>query len=126
MGIDGRAFWLRVDDRLANAGRSLADLCSSINVSYFTVNTQRKNHKLPKVEQLLMMSRELGMTMEELVTGDGADMCPEARIVIDDEDVRLVVRAIMYNRELLPLMAALVRSGQKMDGVEQHSTGGMT
>lgn len=126
MEIDGRAFWFRVDDRLANAGRSLADLCSSINVSYFTVNTQRKNHKLPKVEQLLMMSRELGMTMEELVTGDKAGICPEARIVIDDEDVRLIVRAIMYNRELLPLMAALVRSGQKMEGSEQHSTGGAT
>lgn len=121
MEIDGRAFWLRVDSELSKEGRSLSDLCSSINVSYFTVNTQRKNHKLPKVEQLLMMSRELGMTMEELVTGEEYCLPQEAKAVIEDNELRLVVKAMMSDRTLLSAMAALVRSGQKMISMSNGS-----
>lgn len=110
MEIDGRAFWLRVDSELSKEGRSLSDLCSSINVSYFTVNTQRKNHKLPKVEQLLSMARALGVSMEYLLTGEGEVLCAEAQTVQDDPELRALVRAISRDRRLLAAISAVVES----------------
>ena len=69
MEIDGRAFWLRVDSELIASECSLRDMCKYIGISYFTINTQRKNHAFPKIEQLLSMANFLHKTVEELVIG---------------------------------------------------------
>lgn len=116
MKIDGRAFWLRVDSELASKGQTLGDLCDAIGVSYFTVNTQRKNHSVPKVEQLLGMSQELGLSVEELTSGASIPLSPEARAVEDDPELRALVRAVMRDRKLLRALSAVAISAEETMG----------
>lgn len=103
MKIDGRAFWLRVDSELIASEFTLRDMCKDIGVSYFTVNTQRKNHALPKIEQLLGMANFLHKTVEELVIGkdkNKIDFPPRVMniaahcMVASGEDLTLVERIL--------------------------------
>ena len=117
MGIDGRSFWHRVDERLSEKGQNLSSLCELISTSYFTINTQRKKNALPKAEQLYAMSLALDMDMEELLTGrKGVVILPEAKAVQEDPELRLLVRAVMRDRRLLSALAAVVESGERTMG----------
>lgn len=110
MTVDGREFWLRTDSKLAASGKSLRDLCKDIGVSYFTVNTQRKNHAMPKVEQLLSMCQFLGASVDELVYGverqdEQIKLTPRVKniamhcMIASETDLEIVERVLRIDSE---------------------------
>ena len=115
MEIDGRDFWLRVDSELVDAECSLRDMCKDIGISYFTVNTQRKNHAFPKIEQLLFMAEFLNKTVEELVIGKDKN-----KIELSPRVTEIAMHCMAASEEDLTLIERILRidpySGEKSDG----------
>ena len=112
MNIDGRAFWASIDSRLSEKGVNLRTLCSSLGIVYNTLGNQRTRHTIPKIEQLLDMSRYFGVSVESLLGVQQQDrtMNREAQAVSTDPDLQALVRAIQRDRSLLRAISAVVAS----------------
>ena len=117
MEIDGRAFWLRVDSELVASESTLRDMCKDIGISYFTVNTQRKNHTFPKIEQLLSMADFLHKTVEELVIGNGKN-----KIEFTPRVMNIAMHCMSASEEDLTLVERILRI-ESPNG-EKSSAGG--
>lgn len=111
MKIDGRMFWLRIDSLLLQEKSTLTDMCKALDISYNTINTQRKNSALPKIEQFAGMSVYLHKPMEYLLFGKEEEtICEEAQAVQNDSDLQALVRSIQRDRSLLSIVAVFIRS----------------
>ena len=115
MTIDGFEFWNRVDLLLEKRNVNLGAFAKVINLSYMTLNSQRKRHSLPKLEQLLDMAKFLNTSVEFLATGESIlqPLTPEAQAVENDPDLRALVRAVQRDRTLLSAISAVVKSYEK-------------
>lgn len=112
MKLDGTSFWDRIDQLLAMTKSNLTDMCTHLKLSYGSVNTQRTRHSIPKIEQLLDMSRYFGVSVESLLGVQQQDrtMNREAQAVNTDPDLQALVRAIQRDRSLLRAISAVVAS----------------
>lgn len=112
MKINGFEFWNRVDGILDEMKLSLGAFSNAIGLSYMTLNSQRKRHSLPKIEQLLDMAAFLHTSVEFLATGNDIDynLIDEAKAVQNDKELQALVRAILRDRRLLSAISAVVNS----------------
>lgn len=109
MGLDERAFWLRIDAELERSNLSLGQMCTMLGLSYYTLNTQRKRHTLPKIEQLYGMSQIFNKSIEYLLSGKERDSFPPRiqNIAIrclsaSEEDLALIERVLRIEAEKKP------------------------
>ena len=64
------SFWNRVEMALLNSDmKSIKDLCVRIGTPYQTMINQRAVDRYPSVETLTRMARELGVSIDWLVSG---------------------------------------------------------
>ena len=114
MGLDERAFWLRVDRMLEQMQMTLGQMCQKLGLSYNTLNTQRKRNTLPKIEQLYGMASILNTSMEYLLTGKNLQiLTTEAKAVNESEELQALVRAVIRDPKLLRIISAVVESSEK-------------
>lgn len=64
---DGFTFWETIDSFLDERRDNLTQMCEAIGIPYGTVNVQRTRHTIPKLDQLLLMAKYFGKSIEELV-----------------------------------------------------------
>ena len=102
----GYNFWKNLD---ACKGRvSLADLAKKISLNYKSILDQRTSNRLPKLEDAYRIALELNVSVEYLLTGESSSLPAEAKAVMEDESLRLLVRYCMEDRRLLSAIELLV------------------
>jgi hypothetical protein len=69
MKIDANAFWERFDFLMKEKFSDLGDFCKIAGLNYNTVISQRQRRSVPKIEQLLDMSKTLETGLDYLVSG---------------------------------------------------------
>ena len=117
--IDGRQFWLYVDGLIAMRGLSLGDFCKQADINYNTVSYQRVRRALPKIEQLLSMSKVLGLSVEELVYGKKTKETP---IEFTPRVMNIATRCMTANEEDLTLVERILRI-DSYDGEKSSASG---
>jgi len=77
MTINSEAFWRRVDDLLFIKKISFKQLCIDNKLGYSTlINQKNVYHRVPKLDQALLISQQLGVSLEYLLTGKENDSFP--------------------------------------------------
>lgn len=69
MKIDASAFWERFDFLMKEKFSDLGDFCEVAGLNYNTIISQRARKSVPKIEQLLDMSRTLETALDFLISG---------------------------------------------------------
>ena len=72
MKIDGLSFWKRIDSLLDAKKTNIKELSESINVGYYVLTTQRNRKTVPKIEELLSMSKFFDTDLEYMLTGNSS------------------------------------------------------
>lgn len=101
----GFYFWKHVDTSRGN--RALADIASEAKINYQSLRDQRTNNRLPKLEDAYALAKELGVTLEFLLTGEKKkDAYPERiQRIIDkcmsagETDLEIVERVLRIDSE---------------------------
>ena len=103
MTFEGKEFWNNIDKLLRDRDLTLTDMCNKTGIAYNTVNGQRVRQSLPKLDQLLSMSRFLGTSMENLIMPSHDKKSPQmqridnirkACLIASEEDLKLVERIL--------------------------------
>lgn len=87
---------------MKSRNETLTDMCNNCDISYNSVNGQRKRDNLPKVEQFYAMARYLGVSMEYLLTGTERD----AEL---SESMREVTNILKKDEELFEAVCTLLK-----------------
>lgn len=69
MKIDASAFWERFDSLMKEKFSDLGEFCKAAGLNYNTIISQRQRKSVPKIEQLLDMSRTLETALDYLISG---------------------------------------------------------
>ena len=101
----GFYFWKHVD--VSRGNRALADIASEAQINYQSLRDQRTNNRLPKLEDAYALAKELGVTLEFLLTGEKEkDAYPERiQRIIDkcmsagETDLEIVERVLRIDSE---------------------------
>ena len=109
--MDDKAFrfWQRIDS--LNKDGTLLNLCRRSGVDYNRVKHNRSDCRIPKADDLLLLSRGVGRSIEFLLTGEdhqGSALPPEARAVMEDDALRTLVRYCMEDRRLLSAIELII------------------
>lgn len=108
--MNGYDFWNRVDSKKNCSSKELAD---KVGMNYSSMLTMRSRCNLPNMEMMIRFSKELGASIDWLLTGCGTSMSEEAKYVEENPDARILIRAIMKNPKILPLVSALIETDVK-------------
>ncbi len=104
-------FWNQIDK--ANSNQTLKSLCERAGLNYSNIKNQRSLNRLPKLEDAHALSRELGVTLEYLLTGvETQNLSPEAREVESSPELRALVRAVLRDKSLIQIISAIVESSE--------------
>jgi transcriptional regulator with XRE-family HTH domain len=69
MKIDASAFWERFDSLMKEKFSDLGDFCEVAGLNYNTIISQRQRKSVPKIEQLIDMSKALETALDYLISG---------------------------------------------------------
>lgn len=102
-------FWNRVDALLDSRKMSVKQLAQGIGVSYDVMRQWRSKNRFPKGNIPTLIAERLGTTERFLLSGsdESSSFCEEARYVQQHIEARQLIRAIMEDPSILPLVSAL-------------------
>ena len=102
-------FWNRVDALLDSRKMSVKQLAQGIGVSYDVMRQWRSKNRYPKENIPALIAEWLGTTERFLLSGsdESSSFCEEARYVQQHIEARQLIRAIMEDPTILPLVSAL-------------------
>ena len=104
-------FWERVDD--LKGDRTLKEIAEEIGISYATLKDMRSRNRFPKQNVTVALSYALNTTVDFLMKGTTENMddklIPEMVFVRDNPEARQLIRAIMEDPSILPLVSALAK-----------------
>ncbi|MCR4676143.1 MAG: helix-turn-helix domain containing protein [Sphaerochaetaceae bacterium] len=82
--INAKEFWARVAISMRHANvKSLKHFCASNNIPYQTIINQKCKGSIPSTEVICIFARELGVSIDWLVTGFESDEDRRIREVIN-------------------------------------------
>lgn len=108
--ISGKEFWELVIRN--NPYSTLSELTAKAGIDYRHAMQQRGDNRMPKVEDIFLLSRAMGKSMEFLVTGKLRQNYPphieaiaNRCMAVSPEDIRIVERIlrIPHDQEVVPL-----------------------
>ena len=105
--MNGYDFWNRVDRKKKCSSKELAD---KVGMNYSSMLTMRSRCNLPNIEMIIKFSRELGASIDWLLTGEAYKQTEEALFVEQNPDAKILVRAIMQNPHLLSVISTLLKT----------------
>ena len=102
-------FWNRVDALLDSRKMSVKQLAQGIGVSYDVMRQWRSKNRFPKGNIPTLIAEWPGTTERFLLSGsdESSSFCEEARYVQQHIEARQLIRAIMEDPTILPLVSAL-------------------
>lgn len=101
------AFWNRVD-KVSNF--SSKELSLKLEINYRTMLDMRSRCRFPSIENIIRISDVLHVSIDWLLTGEAYKQTEEALYVEQNQDARLLIRAIMKNPAILPLVSTLLKT----------------
>lgn len=111
MNDKGYDFWKRID--AMREAKTLSSICNETGIKYSRVKKNRSENRTPSVEDIYMLARYFGCSMEYLISGDMDTTSPEAYYVMANETARLLVRKMMNNHALLETLVAVATLSDK-------------
>lgn len=100
-------FWKRVDSLNKGTAKELAE---SVGLNYVTMLGMRTKCTFPKLDKIISISKELNASIDYLLLGDTERLSREALYVEQNPDARLLIRALMKNPAILPLISTLLKT----------------
>ena len=101
------AFWNRVD-KVSNL--SSKELSLKLEINYRTMLDMRSRCRFPSIENIIRISDILHVSIDWLLTGEAYKQTEEALFVEQNPDARLLIRALMKNPAILPLISTLLKT----------------
>lgn len=101
------AFWNRVD-KVSNF--SSKELSLKLEINYRTMLDMRSRCRFPSIENIVRISNILNVSIDWLLTGEVYTETEEALYVEQNPDARLLIRALMKNPAILPLVSTLLKT----------------
>ena len=101
------AFWNRVDKV---SSLSSKELSIKLKINYRTMLDMRSRCRFPSIENIIRISDILNVSIDWLLTGEEHKQTEEALYVEQNQDARLLIRAIMKNPAILPLVSTLLKT----------------
>ena len=101
------AFWNRVD-KVSNL--SSKELSLKLEINYRTMLDMRSRCRFPSIENIVRISNILNVSIDWLLTGYTSNVSEEAKYVEENPDAKLLIRAIMKNPAILPLISTLLKT----------------
>ena len=102
-------FWKRVDE--VRGDIPLSKVAEAIGIKDQSIRAMRSQNRFPKSNVIHDLAGFLGTTVEFLMSGDEVNsapsMCKEALFVQNNPEARLLIRAVMEDPSILPLVSAL-------------------
>ena len=108
--MDGKEFWDRVD--ILKGNRLLTDMASKTGIKYQHIRHLRSELRYPKADEISSIADFLDSTCDFLITGKtkGSLFSIESQYVEQNPDAKLLIRAIMKNPAILPLISTLLKT----------------
>ena len=108
--MDGKEFWDRVD--ILKGNRLLTDMASKTGIKYQHIRHLRSELRYPKADEIASIADFLDSTCDFLITGKtkGSLFSIESQYVEQNPDAKLLIRAIMKNPAILPLVSTLLKT----------------
>lgn len=108
--MDGKEFWDRVD--ILKGNRLLTDMASKTGIKYQHIRHLRSELRYPKADEIASIADFLNSTCDFLITGKtkGSLLSIESQYVEQNPDAKLLIRAIMKNPAILPLVSTLLKT----------------
>ena len=100
-------FWKRVDSLNKGTAKELAE---SIGLNYVTMLGMRTKCTFPKLDKIIIISKELNASIDYLLLGDTERLSREALYVEQNPDAKLLISALMKNPAILPLISTLLKT----------------
>ena len=101
------AFWNRVD-KVSNL--SSKELSLKLEINYRTMLDMRSRCRFPSIENIIRISDILNVSIDWLLTGEEHKQTEEALYVEQNPDAKLLIRALMKNPAILPLVSTLLKT----------------
>ena len=101
------AFWNRVDNV---SSLSSKELSLKLEINYRTMLDMRSRCRFPSIENIVRISDILNVSIDWLLTGEEHKQTKEVLYVEQNPDARLLIRAIMKNPAILPLVSTLLKT----------------
>ena len=101
------AFWNRVD-KVSNF--SSKELSIKLEINYRTMLDMRSRCRFPSIENIIRISDILHVSIDWLLTGEAYKQTEEALFVEQNPDAKLLIRALMKNPAILPLISTLLKT----------------
>ena len=100
-------FWKRVDSLNKGTAQELAEI---VGIKYVTMLGMRTRCTFPKLDKIISISKALNVSIDYLLLGDTERLSREASYVEQNPDAKLLIRAIMKNPAILPLVSTLLKT----------------
>ena len=100
------AFWNRVDKVSKFSSKELS---LKLEINYRTMLDMRSRCRFPSIEDIVKISNILNVSIDWLSTGEYTKT-EEALYVEQNPDARLLIRALMKNPAILPLISTLLKT----------------
>ena len=100
-------FWKRVDSLNKGTAQELAEI---VGIKYVTMLGMRTRCTFPKLDKIISISKALNVSIDYLLLGDTERLSREALYVEQNPDARLLIRALMKNPAILPLISTLLKT----------------
>lgn len=81
-----------------------------MEINYRTMLDMRSRCRFPSIENIVRISNILNVSIDWLLTGEVYTETEEALYVEQNPDARLLIRAIMKNPAILPLVSTLLKT----------------
>ena len=101
------AFWNRVDKVSKFSSKELS---LKLEINYRTMLDMRSRCRFPSIEDIVKISNILNVSIDWLLTGYTSNVSEEAKYVEENPDARLLIRALMKNPAILPLISTLLKT----------------
>jgi len=124
MKIDANIFWERFDSLMKKKFSALGDFCKDARLNYNTIISQRQRKSVPKIDQLVDMSKALGVSTDFLITGvDFTD--PLTQIIRNNKAVsHLAYRLTQCKVEQLSIINSMLDTWGIDKGPREYSKQG--
>ena len=108
--MDGKEFWDRVD--ILKGNKLFTEMASKTGIKYQHIRHLRSELRYPKADEIASIADFLNSTCDFLITGKtkGSLLSIESQYVEQNPDAKLLIRALMKNPAILPLVSTLLKT----------------
>lgn len=102
-------FWKRVDELRGQT--KVKQMCEDLGIKYTRVRDNRSENRYPSKDDMMAIASYLDTTLDYLIRGEtnSDSFCEEARYVQNNIEARQLIRAVMEDPSILPLVSALAK-----------------